>query len=137
MALIAVKTEENSLRRSINTVDNEASEPRRVKRRKRDLTLDCKRQQLLPSQPTDQASPTTVKRSSKFRGVSKHRWTGRYEAHLWDKLSWNVTQKKKGKQGNTILLIRFYFLLSFSARTPDLSLFGTFLACFCILDGIF
>ncbi|XP_012841386.1 PREDICTED: AP2-like ethylene-responsive transcription factor At1g79700 [Erythranthe guttata] len=42
--------------------------------------------------------PTTVKRSSKFRGVSKHRWTGRYEAHLWDKLTWNITQKKKGKQ---------------------------------------
>ncbi|KAF2308404.1 hypothetical protein GH714_006796 [Hevea brasiliensis] len=29
----------------------------------------------------------------------RHRWTGRFEAHLWDKLSWNVTQKKKGKQG--------------------------------------
>lgn len=28
----------------------------------------------------------------------RHRWTGRYEAHLWDKSSWNVTQKKKGKQ---------------------------------------
>ncbi|XP_060212777.1 AP2-like ethylene-responsive transcription factor At2g41710 [Lycium barbarum] len=28
----------------------------------------------------------------------RHRWTGRYEAHLWDKGSWNVTQKKKGKQ---------------------------------------
>ncbi|MCD7470083.1 Transcription factor [Datura stramonium] len=40
----------------------------------------------------------TVKRSSRFRGVSRHRWTGRYEAHLWDKASWNVTQKKKGKQ---------------------------------------
>ncbi|KAK4393076.1 Ethylene-responsive transcription factor WRI1 [Sesamum angolense] len=45
------------------------------------------------------SAATTVKRSSRFRGVSKHRWTGRYEAHLWDKLSWNVTQKKKGKQG--------------------------------------
>ncbi|GMI86934.1 hypothetical protein HRI_002362700 [Hibiscus trionum] len=45
------------------------------------------------------ASATTVKRSSRFRGVSRHRWTGRYEAHLWDKHSWNVTQKKKGKQG--------------------------------------
>ncbi|KAI3792299.1 hypothetical protein L2E82_06174 [Cichorium intybus] len=44
-------------------------------------------------------TPTTVKRSSKFRGVSRHRWTGRYEAHLWDKGSWNATQKKKGKQG--------------------------------------
>ncbi|XP_060210312.1 AP2-like ethylene-responsive transcription factor At1g16060 [Lycium barbarum] len=42
-------------------------------------------------------TPTT-KRSSRFRGVSRHRWTGRYEAHLWDKASWNVTQKKKGKQ---------------------------------------
>ncbi|KAI3520827.1 hypothetical protein L1887_10279 [Cichorium endivia] len=102
MALIAVKNEENSLRRNINMVENDviAPEPRRVKRRRRDLTLDCKTQQLQTSQQTDQlASPTTVKRSSKFRGVSKHRWTGRYEAHLWDKLSWNVTQKKKGKQG--------------------------------------
>ncbi|XP_024973583.1 AP2-like ethylene-responsive transcription factor At1g16060 [Cynara cardunculus var. scolymus] len=93
MALIDVKSEETSVRRHINE-----SPERRVKRRRRDLTLDCKTQQLQPSQQTDQASPTTVKRSSKYRGVSKHRWTGRYEAHLWDKLSWNVTQKKKGKQ---------------------------------------
>ncbi|KAI3704755.1 hypothetical protein L1987_74983 [Smallanthus sonchifolius] len=98
MALIAVKIEESSLRRRINMVENEGVEPRRVKRR-RDVTLDCKSQQLTPSQQSGQPSPTTVKRSSKYRGVSKHRWTGRYEAHLWDKLSWNVTQKKKGKQG--------------------------------------
>ncbi|XP_040380708.1 ethylene-responsive transcription factor WRI1-like [Oryza brachyantha] len=39
-----------------------------------------------------------VKRSSRFRGVSRHRWTGRFEAHLWDKGTWNPTQKKKGKQ---------------------------------------
>lgn len=75
------------------------------------------------------ATTTTVKRSSRFRGVSRsdtlcscwqfayflvllkclslilsnyicrHRWTGRYEAHLWDKGSWNPTQRKKGKQG--------------------------------------
>ncbi|KMT03496.1 hypothetical protein BVRB_8g191760 [Beta vulgaris subsp. vulgaris] len=37
-------------------------------------------------------------RSSKYRGVTRHRWTGRYEAHLWDKDSWIDTQKKKGKQ---------------------------------------
>ncbi|XP_022003525.2 AP2-like ethylene-responsive transcription factor BBM [Helianthus annuus] len=48
--------------------------------------------------PTTPTTPTTVKRSSKYRGVSRHRWTGRYEAHLWDKGSWNATQKKKGKQ---------------------------------------
>uniref|UniRef100_A0A0D3GA79 AP2/ERF domain-containing protein n=1 Tax=Oryza barthii TaxID=65489 RepID=A0A0D3GA79_9ORYZ len=57
-------------------------------------------------------SGITVKRSSRFRGVSRfracrddkkilscrHRWTGRFEAHLWDKNSWNPTQRKKGKQ---------------------------------------
>ncbi|TVU12644.1 hypothetical protein EJB05_46295, partial [Eragrostis curvula] len=43
-------------------------------------------------------SGNAIKRSSRFRGVSRHRWTGRFEAHLWDKGTWNPTQKKKGKQ---------------------------------------
>lgn len=38
------------------------------------------------------------KRSSIYRGVTRHRWTGRYEAHLWDKSTWNEAQNKKGKQ---------------------------------------
>ncbi|EOA35478.1 hypothetical protein CARUB_v10020688mg [Capsella rubella] len=42
---------------------------------------------------------TPPQRSSSFRGVTRHRWTGRYEAHLWDKNSWNDTQTKKGRQG--------------------------------------
>ncbi|KAL5699097.1 hypothetical protein ACHQM5_030044 [Ranunculus cassubicifolius] len=37
-------------------------------------------------------------RSSIYRGVTRHRWTGRYEAHLWDKNCWNESQKKKGRQ---------------------------------------
>ncbi|KAL6861524.1 hypothetical protein ACP4OV_017224 [Aristida adscensionis] len=44
------------------------------------------------------SSNAAAKRSSRFRGVSRHRWTGRFEAHLWDKGTWNPTQKKKGKQ---------------------------------------
>jgi hypothetical protein len=40
-------------------------------------------------------------RSSIYRGVTRHRWTGRFEAHLWDKSCWNDKQNKKGKQGNT------------------------------------
>ncbi|CAI0627718.1 unnamed protein product [Linum tenue] len=58
--------------------------------------------QATSSTATTTSTTTTapiVKRSSRFRGVSRHRWTGRYEAHLWDKGSWNPTQKKKGKQG--------------------------------------
>nr|KYP51444.1 AP2-like ethylene-responsive transcription factor At1g16060 family [Cajanus cajan] len=38
-------------------------------------------------------------RSSIYRGVTRHRWTGRYEAHLWDKHCWNESQNKKGRQG--------------------------------------
>ncbi|XP_019169106.1 PREDICTED: AP2-like ethylene-responsive transcription factor At2g41710 isoform X2 [Ipomoea nil] len=41
---------------------------------------------------------TAGKRSSVYRGVTRHRWTGRYEAHLWDKSTWNQNQNKKGKQ---------------------------------------
>uniref|UniRef100_A0A5B7AQG4 AP2/ERF domain-containing protein n=1 Tax=Davidia involucrata TaxID=16924 RepID=A0A5B7AQG4_DAVIN len=37
-------------------------------------------------------------RSSIYRGVTRHRWTGRYEAHLWDKDCWNESQNKKGRQ---------------------------------------
>ncbi|KAA8548009.1 hypothetical protein F0562_004438 [Nyssa sinensis] len=97
-----VKSEENTGRHRV------APEARCVKRRRRDsaaaaLACDNKQiqqQQQQPHQKEDQTlAPPTVKRSSRFRGVSRHRWTGRFEAHLWDKLSWNVTQKKKGKQG--------------------------------------
>ncbi|OWM69546.1 hypothetical protein CDL15_Pgr014007 [Punica granatum] len=40
-----------------------------------------------------------LQRSSIHRGVTRHRWTGRYEAHLWDKNCWNESQNKKGRQG--------------------------------------
>ncbi|KAK4257594.1 hypothetical protein QN277_007162 [Acacia crassicarpa] len=42
---------------------------------------------------------TPLQRSSEYRGVTRHRWTGRYEAHLWDKNCWNESQNKKGRQG--------------------------------------
>ncbi|XP_074580368.1 AP2-like ethylene-responsive transcription factor At1g16060 [Curcuma longa] len=41
---------------------------------------------------------SSARRSSVYRGVTRHRWTGRYEAHLWDKSIWNEGQNKKGKQ---------------------------------------
>ncbi|XP_028780486.1 AP2-like ethylene-responsive transcription factor At1g16060 [Neltuma alba] len=75
---------------------------RTVKRRRREhgaAALNCDDDLSQKREQVDQNSTThTAKRSSRFRGVSRHKWTGRYEAHLWDKLSWNVTQKKKGKQ---------------------------------------
>ncbi|KAK6934054.1 AP2/ERF domain [Dillenia turbinata] len=49
------------------------------------------------SQSGDTGS-STLRRSSIYRGVTRHRWTGRYEAHLWDKSSIN-SRNKKGRQG--------------------------------------
>ncbi|KAF5181454.1 Ap2-like ethylene-responsive transcription factor crl5 [Thalictrum thalictroides] len=114
MEMTAVKTEVvNMGRRRLNMVDGVTPEIKCVKRRRREPTGvvigDQQNQQQLQvdqsttsttaTTTTTTTTTTTVKRSSRFRGVSRHRWTGRYEAHLWDKASWNVTQKKKGKQG--------------------------------------
>ncbi|XP_076890431.1 AP2-like ethylene-responsive transcription factor BBM2 [Bidens hawaiensis] len=38
-------------------------------------------------------------RTSWFRGVTRHRWTGRYEAHLWDNSCRKEGQTRKGRQG--------------------------------------
>ncbi|KAL5568726.1 hypothetical protein UlMin_025301 [Ulmus minor] len=62
--------------------------PKRAKRvRKRDYKKD-----------QDSGGGGGAKRSSVYRGVTRHRWTGRFEAHLWDKSCWNNAQKKKGRQ---------------------------------------
>ncbi|CAL5191235.1 unnamed protein product [Lathyrus oleraceus] len=83
--------------------EKEVKAARCVKRQRREHAVAPKRgddnhNQKLHVGVTENSTTNTTKRSSKFRGVSRHRWTGRYEAHLWDKLSWNITQKKKGKQ---------------------------------------
>ncbi|KAK4477622.1 hypothetical protein RD792_016860 [Penstemon davidsonii] len=98
MATTLIKTEEHLRKRHTCKADGDAPE-RCVKRRRRNTATSVLGNTQQIQQENDSTSSPTVKRSSRFRGVSKHRWTGRYEAHLWDKLSWNVTQKKKGKQG--------------------------------------
>ncbi|KAJ9139701.1 hypothetical protein P3X46_030410 [Hevea brasiliensis] len=41
---------------------------------------------------------TFGQRTSIFRGVTRHRWTGRYEAHLWDNSCRREGQSRKGRQ---------------------------------------
>ncbi|WOL03871.1 hypothetical protein Cni_G12591 [Canna indica] len=65
----------------------QVSKPKKPKRSKRAPKLDSG------------SGNDTGKRSSAFRGVTRHRWTGRFEAHLWDKHCWNPVQSKKGRQG--------------------------------------
>ncbi|CAM0145443.1 unnamed protein product [Urochloa decumbens] len=45
------------------------------------------------------AVDTFGQRTSIYRGVTKHRWTGRYEAHLWDNSCRREGQTRKGRQG--------------------------------------
>ncbi|XVF43059.1 hypothetical protein PTKIN_Ptkin02bG0010500 [Pterospermum kingtungense] len=106
MEVVTAKSELSPARRPLCLAEGGTIETKCIRRRRRDPStgaLGCnnqgeqqrQRQRLQGDQPT----ATTVKRSSRFRGVSRHRWTGRFEAHLWDKASWNPTQRKKGKQG--------------------------------------
>ncbi|XP_022958273.1 LOW QUALITY PROTEIN: AP2-like ethylene-responsive transcription factor PLT1 [Cucurbita moschata] len=44
-------------------------------------------------------SDTLGHRTSIYRGVTRHRWTGRYEAHLWDNSCRREGQSRKGRQG--------------------------------------
>nr|XP_009399574.1 PREDICTED: AP2-like ethylene-responsive transcription factor At1g79700 isoform X1 [Musa acuminata subsp. malaccensis] len=75
------KIQKNNSGNQKNVDKNDSSSSMKMKRTRRSVPRDS------PSQ-----------RSSVFRGVTRHRWTGRYEAHLWDKNCWNESQNKKGKQ---------------------------------------
>ncbi|KAF5741010.1 Integrase-type DNA-binding superfamily protein [Tripterygium wilfordii] len=109
MEMTTAKFEISPKRHFLSPKEDHAVETKSVKRRRKNPsaaasssnTQQVESQQQQQQSLTDQTntSTTTVKRSSRFRGVSRHRWTGRYEAHLWDKGSWNPTQRKKGKQG--------------------------------------
>ncbi|GFP87578.1 ap2-like ethylene-responsive transcription factor ant [Phtheirospermum japonicum] len=60
---------------------------------------------------------TFGQRTSQYRGVTRHRWTGRYEAHLWDNSCKKEGQTRKGRQG----LARGYDLEDKAARAYDLA----------------
>ncbi|KAH8514243.1 hypothetical protein H0E87_007181 [Populus deltoides] len=53
----------------------------------------------LAKEPVSHKSIDTFgQRTSQYRGVTRHRWTGRYEAHLWDNSCRKEGQTRKGRQ---------------------------------------
>ncbi|KAK7347732.1 hypothetical protein VNO80_22271 [Phaseolus coccineus] len=53
-----------------------------------------------PQKPSPKKTVDTFgQRTSIYRGVTRHRWTGRYEAHLWDNSCRREGQSRKGRQG--------------------------------------
>ncbi|KAF9601485.1 hypothetical protein IFM89_020252 [Coptis chinensis] len=70
---------------------------------------------LNQKQPVHRKSIDTFgQRTSQYRGVTRHRWTGRYEAHLWDNSCKKEGQTRKGRQGG-------YDLEEKAARAYDLA----------------
>ncbi|KZV53783.1 hypothetical protein F511_00049 [Dorcoceras hygrometricum] len=59
----------------------------------------CKAIVSVDSDSTKKISDTFGQRTSIYRGVTRHRWTGRYEAHLWDNSCRREGQARKGRQG--------------------------------------
>uniref|UniRef100_A0A5B7AM10 Putative AP2-like ethylene-responsive transcription factor ANT isoform X2 n=1 Tax=Davidia involucrata TaxID=16924 RepID=A0A5B7AM10_DAVIN len=60
---------------------------------------------------------TFGQRTSQYRGVTRHRWTGRYEAHLWDNSCKKEGQNRKGRQ----VYLGGYDVEEKAARSYDLA----------------
>lgn len=64
----------------------------------RTISADASHKQLAVVTPAKKAVETFGQRTSIYRGVTRHRWTGRYEAHLWDNSCRRQGQSRKGRQ---------------------------------------
>ncbi|XP_008461207.2 AP2-like ethylene-responsive transcription factor At1g16060 [Cucumis melo] len=90
MAKISNPSHNNSISTTHNDLHSSSSSSSSILHSQRKVLTKRTRK----STPRD--SP--AQRSSVYRGVTRHRWTGRFEAHLWDKNCWNEGQNKKGRQ---------------------------------------
>nr|AGI62040.1 AP2-4 [Erycina pusilla] len=83
------------------------------------IALDVSKKRIagkaVQKQPVHRKSIDTFgQRTSQYRGVTRHRWTGRYEAHLWDNSCKKEGQTRKGRQGG-------YDMEEKAARAYDLA----------------
>ncbi|OAY23100.2 hypothetical protein MANES_18G050000v8 [Manihot esculenta] len=85
------------------------------------MTMETKKRgpaKVGQKQPVHRKSIDTFgQRTSQYRGVTRHRWTGRYEAHLWDNSCKKEGQTRKGRQGWS----RGYDMEEKAARAYDLA----------------
>ncbi|XP_075496512.1 AP2-like ethylene-responsive transcription factor ANT [Primulina tabacum] len=85
------------------------------------VTVETKKRGLekIPQKQTvhRKSIDTFGQRTSQYRGVTRHRWTGRYEAHLWDNSCKKEGQTRKGRQ----VYLGGYDMEEKAARAYDLA----------------
>ncbi|XP_010453080.1 PREDICTED: AP2-like ethylene-responsive transcription factor AIL6 [Camelina sativa] len=81
--------ERNNNNNNNNNENNEKTESEKEKPIVAVETSDCSNKKI---------ADTFGQRTSIYRGVTRHRWTGRYEAHLWDNSCRREGQARKGRQ---------------------------------------
>ncbi|KAF7098370.1 hypothetical protein CFC21_100117 [Triticum aestivum] len=62
------------------------------------VTVAAATMEVAESDQARRPAETFGQRTSIYRGVTRHRWTGRYEAHLWDNSCRREGQSRKGRQ---------------------------------------
>ncbi|KAI4969874.1 AP2-like ethylene-responsive transcription factor AIL5 [Hordeum vulgare subsp. vulgare] len=62
------------------------------------VTVAATTMEVAESDQARRPAETFGQRTSIYRGVTRHRWTGRYEAHLWDNSCRREGQSRKGRQ---------------------------------------
>ncbi|MCL7030232.1 hypothetical protein MKW94_019387 [Papaver nudicaule] len=99
----------SSLSLSMNPVSTQASNPSTTNAlcvQQQQQSTPCRKRSTVGKsgavvrEPVPRKSLDTFgQRTSQYRGVTRHRWTGRYEAHLWDNSCRKEGQTRKGRQG--------------------------------------
>ncbi|OWM87012.1 hypothetical protein CDL15_Pgr016049 [Punica granatum] len=90
-----LKTIAASFLRGFSSSDDQQKQPQQQQQQQQQLVVAPPPSDLNPKKTLD----TFGQRTSIYRGVTRHRWTGRYEAHLWDNSCRREGQSRKGRQG--------------------------------------
>ncbi|KAL1196415.1 AP2-like ethylene-responsive transcription factor AIL7 [Cardamine amara subsp. amara] len=89
-------TNEGALSLAVDNTDQPLSCNNGERSENRKKTIVSKKE---PSEDSKKKIVETLgQRTSIYRGVTRHRWTGRYEAHLWDNSCRREGQARKGRQ---------------------------------------
>ncbi|XWS70880.1 hypothetical protein CRYUN_Cryun03dG0087000 [Craigia yunnanensis] len=99
MAKLSQQNKKNNAQNNINNnvINTTSNGVTKVKRTRRSVPRDSPPQRSSIYRGVTRQSPDHL--HVNYGDCFRHRWTGRYEAHLWDKNCWNESQNKKGRQG--------------------------------------